>query len=73
MGGSNRREHEALLAEAKAKGWEVRRPMGRGYPKIKCPCGELFETVHYTPSGPNYWKYKRAYLSRHECWNVEAK
>jgi hypothetical protein len=47
--------------------------MGRGYPKIKCPCGELFETVHYTPSGPNYWKYKRAYLSRHACWNVEAK
>jgi hypothetical protein len=68
MGNEQRQQLDALLADAETRGWQVKR--GKGYPLILCPCGEHMETVHLTPSSPNYFRNKRRYLERYTCWEA---
>lgn len=64
-----RKELEALLREAEAKGWRVVKP-GK-YFKMYCPCiDKHLETVHLTPSDPNYERNLRGLLGRETCWKA---
>lgn len=64
-----RKELEALLKEAEARGWRVTK--GRKYYTIWCPCpGKHRETVHLTPSDPNYGRNLRAHLRLTTCWEA---
>jgi hypothetical protein len=63
-----RKELEALLKEAEAKGWRV--VMGGRYFKMYCPCAdEHLQTVHLTP-GRNYERNLRGLLRRDTCWEA---
>jgi hypothetical protein len=69
MGNEQRQQHDALLADAEARGWRVK--YGQGYPMILCPCPEKHrETVHLTPSSRYYFRNKRRYLERYTCWEA---
>jgi hypothetical protein len=68
----NKKEGEPLLRDAEKQGWRVIRP-GR-YFKLYCPCPEEhMETVHITPSNPNYFREKRRHLRRTTCWREAEK
>lgn len=55
------KEGNALIDAAEALGWTLIRAPGRGY---ECPCGSHMTWVHRTPSNPNYWKERLAFLGR---------
>ena len=57
---------EKLLAEAKRKGWQVKK--GKKYYTMRCSCGRHQKTVRLTPSGPNYERNLRHWLKRTGCW-----
>jgi hypothetical protein len=66
-----KKELEALLKEAEGKDWRV--SQGKKYFTMKCPCQDKhLKTVHLSPSGPNYEKNLRGWLSRSTCWTREA-
>lgn len=61
-----RKELEAILSAAEARGWRVVR--GNKF-KMYCPCAdEHMKTVALTPSNPNYAKELRRQLARATCW-----
>ena len=51
----------------KDHGWRFEPPPGRGYPKLKCPCGKHLRTVHISPSDPNYLKNLQKWVQRQSC------
>jgi hypothetical protein len=60
-------ELEALIKEAERFGWRVTRE--RKYYKALCPCSmKCMETIHISPSDPNYGRNKRNKMSRCEAW-----
>jgi hypothetical protein len=64
-----RKELEALLKEAEAKGWRATK--GRKYYTIWCPCPDRHrQTVHLTPSTRDYERNLRAHLRRTTCWEA---
>ena len=64
-----RKELEALLKEGEAKGWRV--VMGGRYFKMYCPCDDKhLQTVHLSPSDPNYERNLRGQLRRGTCWEA---
>lgn len=60
------KELEALLREAESKGWSVDK--GKGYFRLRCPCGKHQTWVHLTPSNPHYEQEKRKKLQGTGCW-----
>jgi hypothetical protein len=64
-----RKELEALLREAEAKGWRVDR--AKGYFKMYCPCPEKhIVSVRLTPSGSRYEQNRRVKLRSQTCWEA---
>lgn len=62
MTGSQRREREKLLKDLENRGWRITKGKN-GYYRVWCPCPGKHQTgVHLTPSDPNYWKHRRAYI-----------
>lgn len=61
-----RKELQDLLIEADKHGWRIERK--KKYYRIKCPCGSCQESVHLTPSDPNYGKNKLNKMSHCERW-----
>lgn len=61
-----KKEGQALLEMIDRAGWRI--IDGKGYYKARCPCGRHAETVHHSPSDPNYWLNKRMKFQRTECW-----
>lgn len=63
-------ELEALIRQAEALGWRVTRE--KKYYKALCPCpGKCMETIHITPSDPNYVRNKHNKMSKCETWKEE--
>jgi hypothetical protein len=57
----NRDEAVSLVGE---HGWYVARESGKGYLVMRCACGAHQETFHKTPSNPNHFRLKAAYMIR---------
>jgi hypothetical protein len=57
---------EELLRLAERQGWRVTK--GRGYFLARCPCGGCQESVHLTPSNPNYRKNKLNKMAKCPSW-----
>jgi hypothetical protein len=56
-----------LLKDAEARGWTVSKD--KKYFKAKCDCpSKCYETIHLTPSDPNYGKNKRNKMAKCENW-----
>lgn len=50
-------EREDVFAAAKELGWAIEtKPNGKGYLKLRCPCGKHLHWLHKTPSNPNYYR-----------------
>jgi len=60
------KELEAVLEEAEERGWRVDK--GKGYFRLRCPCGNHMRWVHLTPSGGNYVRDLLGWLRRSGCW-----
>ena len=58
---------EAYFSEASALGWVEAGISGKGYVKMHCPCGAHKMWLAKTPSDPNYYKNKVAWLRRQPC------
>lgn len=62
---------EQLLKEAETRGWRVEKKSK--YFKALCPCpAKCMETVHVTPSDPNYVRNKRNKMSKCELWEEQG-
>lgn len=57
----NRDQAVSLVEE---HGWTVARVSGKGYLVMHCGCGAHMETFHKTPSNPNHFKQKAAFMIR---------
>lgn len=57
---------EYLLRLAEAHGWRVTK--GRRYFLTRCPCGAHMESVHLTPSDPNYCRNKLNKMAKCPNW-----
>ncbi len=57
----NRDEAVRRVAE---HGWAVARVSGKGYLIMRCACGDHQETFHKTPSNPNHFSQKAAFMIR---------
>jgi hypothetical protein len=61
---------EALLQEVERYGWRVDKKAK--YFKALCPCADrCMETVHLTPSDPNYPRNKRNKMSKCTGWGAK--
>lgn len=59
---------EALIRTAEQRGWRVLK--GSKYYKAYCPCpAKCKETIHLTPSSPNYARNKRNKMSKCPSWD----
>jgi len=61
-----RKELEAVIREAEARGWRVSK--GKGYFRMLCPCGKHKKWVALTPSDPRYGTNLGKWLARQSCW-----
>lgn len=57
---------EDLLKVAEAHGWRITKR--QRYYQARCPCGGCQETVHMTPSDPNYGRNKLNKMSKCPEW-----
>ena len=57
---------EELLRVAEAHDWQVTRK--NRYYLARCPCGRCQESVHLTPSDPNYVRNKLNKMSKCPKW-----
>jgi hypothetical protein len=57
-------EREAAVKEVATHGWYVARETTRGYYIMRCSCGRHQTTVHKTPSLPNHFQQKVAWMIR---------
>lgn len=64
-----KKEWEALLSEAEARGHTVTR--GQRYFRIWCRCGDDMESIPLTPSNRRTLRNKTANLRRWSCWDDE--
>jgi hypothetical protein len=60
VGGSDR---AWCIEQAGLLGWDFV-PSKKGYDKLRCPCGVHQTWLHRTPSNPNYFRERIAYLRR---------
>ncbi len=61
-----RKELEQLLRDAEARDWRVDKK--KRYYRCLCPCGDCMESVHLTPSDPNYPVNKRNKMEKCPEW-----
>lgn len=64
-----KREGEDLLREAETRGCTITR--GKGYFKMKCPCGDDMLTIHLTPQR-GHFRAKLRLMQKWSCWDKEA-
>lgn len=60
-------ELEALIKDAEKQGWRVTKR--KKYYMARCPCdNKCQETVHLSPSDPNYARNKRGKMAKCDEW-----
>jgi hypothetical protein len=55
-------ERDRALDRLSAHGWYVHEVSRKGYYKMRCGCGEHTGMLHKTPSNPNHYREKTAFL-----------
>jgi hypothetical protein len=57
-----RAERDAAAKEVASHGWSVARETAKGYYIMRCACGRHQTTMHKTPSAPDHFRNKVAWM-----------
>lgn len=64
-----KKEGEEALREVEAHDWRAdKRKTGKGYFRLRCPCGDHITRLHLSPSNPNHYKERLEWCRNRECW-----
>jgi hypothetical protein len=60
----SRKERRWAIDQVAEHGWTVHHENAKGYLQMRCGCGRHLVWLHKTPSNPNHFREKVAYMIR---------